>query len=76
MNWFWHITGGRPMRKEENCIFVDRVSGKSVHGYRDRFGRAWLAEHSMAMFRVSRGRENKHAERGLWWISKARDWLA
>lgn len=50
----WKLTGGRPMRLEQRSLFVDVVSGKTVHGYRDRLGRRFMAEHSCALFRVPR----------------------
>lgn len=42
-----------PMRKIENCVFVDMVSGASVHRYVERIsGRIVLAESAFSLFRV------------------------
>jgi len=47
----WKLTGGRPMTRLE-FAFTDRVTGKSVHYWRDRLGREWLAEGAFSLFRV------------------------
>ncbi len=59
MRWFFRwLLGGRPM-KRVGFAFTDRVSGRSVNYYRDRYGRYWMAEHGWALFRV---RSNLTAE--------------
>lgn len=47
----WKLTGGRPMTRQY-CAFIDKVSGREVHYYRDRLGRLWLAEGAWSLFRV------------------------
>ena len=51
--WWTYLTGGRPMRRT-GCAFVDRVTGRWVEYYRDRFGREWMAQSRWALFRVPR----------------------
>jgi hypothetical protein len=57
MIWIWILTGGRPMRCVDSCVFVDRVSGKSVGRYVDRWGREFLSEGPWSLFRVRAGRQ-------------------
>jgi hypothetical protein len=45
------ILGGRPMRKVGYAL-TDCVSGKIVYYYEDLFGRTWLAEGPISLFRV------------------------
>lgn len=45
------LLGGRPMEQVE-LAFIDRVSGKPVYRWRDKFGRYWLAESAWSRFRV------------------------
>lgn len=47
------LLGGRPMTRE-GFAFVDEVSHETVHYYRDRFGRQWLATGRWSWFRVAR----------------------
>lgn len=49
---FWQFITGYPMTCVERCRFIDRVSGKEVGVYRDRYGRTYLAEGPFATFRV------------------------
>ena len=51
MNLPAKITGGRPMRKI-GFAFTDTVTGKPIFYFKDLLGRAWLAEHRWASFRV------------------------
>lgn len=48
------LTGGRPMTEEEFCAFVDTVTGEYVNGYRDLWGRRWLATGRWSLFRIPR----------------------
>lgn len=48
------ITGGRPMKRRAYA-FTDIVSGKPVFYYTDFFGRSWLAENAVGLFRVKSG---------------------
>lgn len=50
----WQLITSYPMICRVRCHFVDVVSGQSVGIYVDKHGREWLAEHSMALFRVER----------------------
>jgi hypothetical protein len=51
---FFKVTGGRPMI-DCGFNFVDKVSGKSVRNYTDRFGRKWMADSGpWSIFRVRR----------------------
>lgn len=45
------ITGGRPMRYER-AAFIDKVDGRMVCYYVDRFKRRWLAHHAWSLFRM------------------------
>jgi hypothetical protein len=49
--WFFKLTGGRPMIRID-CAFIDVVSGQEVNHYKDRLGRFWLAESEWSLFRV------------------------
>ena len=49
---FWNLTGGRPMTHRGHA-FTDCVSGQSVHHWRDRLGRDWLAEGAWSLFRAA-----------------------
>lgn len=51
-DWLFRLTGGRPMKLIEHCVFIDRVTGCSVSLWRDRLGRSWLAENQWSLFRV------------------------
>ncbi|WCE04448.1 hypothetical protein [Pseudoxanthomonas sp. JBR18] len=46
------MTGGRPMRMVEPCLFIDRVVGLPVGLYEDKFGRMWMAYGPWGMGRV------------------------
>lgn len=46
------LTGGRPMTRE-GFAFIDKVSGESVHYWRDKFGRRWMANGPWSSFRVA-----------------------
>jgi len=50
----WSLITSYPMECRVRCHFIDRVSGKSVGIYVDRHGNEWMAEHSLALFRVER----------------------
>lgn len=51
---FFKATGGRPMI-DEGPNFTNKVSGKSVRNYTDRFGREWMADSGVwSVFRVRR----------------------
>ena len=51
---FLKATGGRPM-VDEGYSFTDKVSGKSVRNYTDKFGRKWMADSGpWSIFRVRR----------------------
>lgn len=50
----WVFITSYPMDCRVRCQFVDVVSGQSVGIYVDKHGKEWLAEHSMALFRVER----------------------
>lgn len=52
-NLFWKLTGGRPM-KLIGFAFTDRVDGRAVNYYIDKFDRLWLANGPWSRFRVSR----------------------
>jgi hypothetical protein len=52
--WVWRLTGGRPMKLVQRNSFTDTCTGRPVHRYMDRLGRAWLAEWPCSMFRVRR----------------------
>jgi hypothetical protein len=53
---FYNVTGGRPMRRL-NRSFTDRVSGKRVEYFEDKFGRKWMADGGpWSLFRVPAGR--------------------
>lgn len=41
--------------KRERCLFVDRVTGKEVFLYTDRYGDKWMAEWNRFFFRVPLG---------------------
>lgn len=60
--WKWlflKITGGRPMI-DDGHNFIDKVSGKSVRNYTDRFGRNWMADSGpWSIFRVRRNNCDK-----------------
>lgn len=51
MRWLFYLTGGRPMTPE-GFAFVDRVTGKPVWYWSDKFGRFWMAQSKWALFRV------------------------
>ena len=47
-----HLTGGRPMTNN-GLDFIDVVSGKSVHYYRDSLGRRWMSDGGpWSLFRI------------------------
>lgn len=56
-NWilfrFFKLTKGRPMFFVET-LFIDRVTGKTVCHYRDRFGKSWMATSRWGWDRVER----------------------
>lgn len=47
----WRLTGGRPMTRL-GFLFRDVISGASVHQWRDKLGREWMAEGAWDLFRV------------------------
>lgn len=51
MKLLYFITGGRPMKFVEYCLW-DGVAGKPVHLYEDKFGRRWMAFGRWSWFRV------------------------
>ena len=50
---FFKLTGGRPMIKIDRPGFVDKVSGKKVEYYQDKFGNIWMCDSGpWSLFRV------------------------
>ena len=47
------LTGGRPMTLVKENLFYDHIEQRTIHMYKDAFGRKWMAHSPWAWFRVS-----------------------
>ncbi len=51
-DFFYRLSGGRPMEMVRANLFTDVVANAPVHVWRDGFNRFWIATDKWSLFRV------------------------